>query len=91
MRKSLTITEAPLNEIQLYRRPFGFIFFTVCHSTEELRIALEEFSKFKQQVKDVYAHLFVRYKNDDDEDDEEYEDEDMPANDKSNNELNDDA
>ncbi|CAF0721845.1 unnamed protein product [Rotaria sp. Silwood1] len=71
VRQSLTITEAPLSEIQLYRRPFGLVFFTVCRTSEELRIVLDEFSKIKQREKDAYKHLFVRYRTTDAEDDDD--------------------
>ncbi|CAF2358097.1 unnamed protein product [Rotaria sp. Silwood2] len=73
VRQSLTIAEAPLSELQLYRRPFGLIFFTVCHTSEELRIVLDEFSKIKQREKDAYKHLFVRYKTTDSLDDDDDE------------------
>ena len=55
----------PLSEIQFYRRPFAFIYFTLCQTSEQLRIVLDEYSKIKQRNKDVYVHLFVRYQKED--------------------------
>ncbi len=62
VRENLIIAETTLNDIQLYRRPFAFIFFTICHTSEQLRIVLDEYAKIKQREKGVYLHLFVRYK-----------------------------
>jgi hypothetical protein len=62
VKESLTIAETSLNEIQLYRRPFAFIFFTVCDTSEQLRIVLDEYTKIKQREKGVYIHLFVQYR-----------------------------
>ena len=58
----LARTEVPLNEIQLYRRPFAYILFTVCHTSDELRAVLDEYAKGKQSRKNVFTHLFVRYR-----------------------------
>ncbi|CAF0754356.1 unnamed protein product [Rotaria sordida] len=82
VRQSLTIAEASLNEIQLYRRPFGLIFFTVCHTSEELRTVLDEFSKIKQREKDAYKHLFIRYRTTECKDDND----EMSTDDKLHNE-----
>ena len=71
VKSSLTIAEASLNQIQLYRRPFAFIFFTICHTSEEFRIVLDEYTKIKQKAKDAYTHLFVRYRNTNSQDDDE--------------------
>ncbi|CAF4053278.1 unnamed protein product, partial [Adineta steineri] len=63
VKESLIIEEASLNEIQLYRRPLAFIYFTVSQTSKELRDVLDQFTKIKQKQKDVFVHLFVRYKN----------------------------
>jgi len=86
VKERLTIAEASLNDIQLYRRPFAFIFFTVCHTSEQLRIVLDEYTKIKQREKGVYVHLFVLYKtiNNNDEDD-------VSTDDKLINDINDES
>jgi hypothetical protein len=86
VKENLTIAEASLNEIQLYRRPFAFILFTVCYTSEQLRIVLDEFTKIKQREKGVYVHLFVRYRTTDSKDEDE-----MSTDDKLPNENNDDS
>ena len=62
--ESLPLVEIPLSELQLYRRPLAFVLFTVCHTSDQLRIALEQFSAIKQRQRDriPYIHLFVQYK-----------------------------
>lgn len=62
IKQSLAIEEASLNEIQLYRRPFAFIFFTVSHTSDELRRVLDQLTEIKRRENDVYIHLFVQYK-----------------------------
>jgi hypothetical protein len=62
IKESLAIEEASLNEVQLYRRPFALIFFTVSHTSNDLRLVLDKFTEIKRREKDVYIHLFVRYK-----------------------------
>lgn len=64
MRSNLITAEMSLSEIQFYRRPFAYIYFTLCQTSEQLRIVLDEYSKIKQRNKDVYVHLFVRYQTD---------------------------
>lgn len=71
VKQSVTIAEAPLNEIQFYRRPLAFIFFTVCHTSEQLHIALDHYKKIKRREKDCYIHLFVRYINESDNEEDE--------------------
>ena len=63
IRETLARAEEILSDIQLYRRPFGYIFFAVCQTTDELRSALNEFHKFRQCKSQAFAHLFIRYKN----------------------------
>ncbi|CAF3328118.1 unnamed protein product [Rotaria socialis] len=91
VKRSLTVTEAHFNEIQLYRRPFGFIFFTVCHTSEELRIVLEEFFKIKQREKDACTHLFVRYRTKNSEDEDDDDDDEASIDDKLNIATNDET
>ncbi|CAF2042514.1 unnamed protein product [Rotaria magnacalcarata] len=91
VKRSLTVAEAHFNEIQLYRRPFGFIFFTVCHTSEELRIVLEEFFKIKQREKDVCTHLFVRYRTKNSEDDDDDDDDEVSIDEKLNIATNDET
>lgn len=62
VKENLIQAESFLNEIQLYRRPFAFIFFTVCHTSEQLRLVLDEYTKIKKREKGVYIHLFVQYR-----------------------------
>lgn len=70
VKEKLVTDEAPLNEIQLYRRPFAFIFFAVVRSTDELQRRLDAFRSIQQQHKDAFVHLFVRYRTVDTTDDE---------------------
>ncbi|CAF4530050.1 unnamed protein product, partial [Rotaria magnacalcarata] len=70
---------------------FGFIFFTVCHTSEELRIVLEEFFKIKQREKDVCTHLFVRYRTKNSEDDDDDDDDEVSIDEKLNIATNDET
>ncbi len=71
VKENLIIAEVLLNEIQLYRRAFAFIFFTICHTSEQLRVVLDEYAKIKQREKGVFIHLFVQYKSIDQSNDEQ--------------------
>lgn len=72
VKTDLIKAEMSLSEIQFYRRPFAFIYFTLCRTSEQLRIVLDEYAKIKQRDKGVFVHLFVRYQTEDE--DEDYED-----------------
>jgi len=63
VKENLIIDESLLNDIQLYRRPFAFIFFTSCQTSEQLRVVLDEYTKIRRREKGVYIHLFVRYRS----------------------------
>ena len=63
INEALSLAETSLSEIQLYRRPFAWILFTVCQTGDELRLVLDKFAQLKQREKSVYVHLFVRYRN----------------------------
>ena len=71
VKADLIKAEASLCEIQFYRRPFAFIYFTLCRTSEQLRIVLDEYAKIKQRDKGVYRHLFVRYQTEEEEEDED--------------------
>ncbi|CAF0978718.1 unnamed protein product [Adineta ricciae] len=65
VKEKLAVDEVPLNEIQLYRRPFGFICFATIQTSEELHSVLNQFREMKEKYKDAHVHLFVRYKTTD--------------------------
>jgi hypothetical protein len=78
--ETVGLSDVPLHTIQLYRRPFAYLLFTVCHNSNELRLAFEQYTQLKQRLTNVYTHLFVRYRSSNVTDDVELVNDDKYSN-----------
>ena len=74
------MAEQALNEIQLYRRSFASIYFTVCQTSDELRLILDDYVQIKRNHPKVFTHLFVRYRTNSNSDDDDFFNEEKLSN-----------